>query len=211
MLTTLARKEIREILPLVIVALLLQIYLVCAATGANLGQLAWILRVLMSRTDNNIPFVGDLYCTAMLVVAGLLAVAVGLWQTLCEVNRGTVQFLLHRPVQRQEVFAAKLLVGVAACLVVAVLPLLYYAVWASTPGSIAAPFDWSMTTSTWIVCLQMPLLYLAAFLSGLGEGRWLGSRALPLAAGLLLLVVLLLGQSLEMWVVCGGLILLLLA
>jgi len=36
--------------------------------------------------------------------------------------------------------------------------------------------------AAWRLALAMPLIYLAAFLSGLRPGRWLGTRLLPLAA-----------------------------
>ncbi|HTQ40987.1 MAG TPA: hypothetical protein VMJ32_18375 [Pirellulales bacterium] len=212
MLKTIVRKELRELLPFVALALLIQIFLICAATGANLGGLAWIVYVLLPSAGNGvIPFVGDLYCVAMLVVSGLLAVAVGLWQTMWEANRGTFQFLLHRPFSRSGVIAAKLSVGIALCLLTAFLPLVYYAVWAASPGTNASPFDWSMTTNTWVNCAQIPLLYLAAFLCGLREARWFGSRCFPLAAGLLLLFVFLLSQVLSVWVVGASLMLLLLS
>lgn len=192
MLKGIARKEFRELLPFIAVALLAQFYLIVVATSAGYGFLAWVFRFLpvYVRTDNTLPFVDDSTCSLIFLVAGLLAVVAGFWQTAWESNRGTLQFLLHRPVRREAILMAKLAVGGLVCLLVAVLPLTYYALWAATPGNRAAPFFWSMTIRFWLLCVQMPLLYLGAFLSGLRPARWFGSRLFPLFCGILLLVIL---------------------
>jgi hypothetical protein len=179
MIQVLVRKELRELLPITVVILLMQLYLVSTAMGVFL--------FLIRRSDETIPFVVDEMFWPMLVVAGLGAVGLGLWQTMRESGRGTFQFLLHRPARRDRIFATKLAVGCAVCLLLACLPVLSYAVWAAAPGTHASPFFWSMTGWVWQMCLEIPLVYLGAFLSGLRPGRWYGSRFLPLAASLMLL------------------------
>ncbi len=77
--------------------------------------------------------------------------------------------------------AIKLLVGATLTLAVALLPIAAFGLWAATPGTHASPFVWSMTTWAWLLGVQMLLVYLGAFLSGLRPGRWFGSRVLPLA------------------------------
>jgi hypothetical protein len=206
MLKTLTWKESRELLPLAAFALILQFYFVSAPV--NLQYLLLLSPVPLLDEQQVIPFVSDAVSSALFAVAGLFAVAVGLWQTLWESNRGTFQFLLHRPARRGAIFGAKLAVGMAFCLLVVSLPLLCYALWAATPGKHASPFSWSMTTWAWQLCLQLPLVYLGAFLSGLRPARLLGSRFFPLAAGLLGLVgmeVLALGLGLPLVATFTGL------
>jgi hypothetical protein len=60
------------------------------------------------------------------------------------------------------------------------LPILVYALWAAMPGTHPGPFEWSMTRPAFQVWLLMPLVYLAAFASGIRPARWFGSRLLPL-------------------------------
>jgi hypothetical protein len=189
MLITLARKELRELLPLIILGALLEFYLVCTATGMRLG-------FFEQNSIGVIPFVSEETSQLFFYVSGGVGFALALWQTMLESTRGTFQFLLHRPLERTEIFGTKLVVGATACLFVAALPVLCYALWAAAPGTHASPFQWSMTVWAWQLCLQMPLVYFGAFLSGLRPGRWFGSRFLPLAASVAALSAF---QSLSAW------------
>jgi ABC-type transport system involved in multi-copper enzyme maturation permease subunit len=172
MLRSLAWKESREVAPLVALALVVQLYLLGAAVGLPLLPFV--------TSQGVIPFVQDTPSVLLLVVGFLAAAVLGLWQTTRESSGGTFLFLLHRPVGRDAVFAAKLLVGIASYLLVVAAPLAFYTLWAATPGTHASPFFWSLAASSWNVIWQAPLIYLGAFLSGLRPGRWLGSRLLPL-------------------------------
>ncbi len=179
MMRALARKELRELLPLLALAAIVQVIIVCSSMHVNLG-----IR-LVTQSADLIPFVGQDAIWQVFLVGGLLAGSVGLRQTMWESNRHTWQFLLHRPLPREALFGAKLAVGAAASTLVVVVPILWYALWAASPGAHASPFFWSMTIWAWLLCALMPLVYLGAFLSGLRSARWYGSRFLPLAAALL--------------------------
>lgn len=179
MLKALAWKECRDLLPVAALALLVQFYLVFTGTGIDTGILAF-LRI--GQPTNAIPFATDSVSHLFFFVAGAAAVGLGLWQTMLESSRGTFQFLLHRPIRRETILASKLVVGVLLCLAIAAIPTLLFALWAATPDTHASPFEWSMTSWAWQLCLQMTLIYLGAFLSGLRPGKWFGSRFLPLAA-----------------------------
>jgi hypothetical protein len=206
MLKTLVWKESRELLPLVAFALLLQSYFVAAP--ANLQYLLMLSPVRLVEPPQVIPFVSDAVSSALFAVAGMFAVAVGLWQTMWESSRGTFQFLLHRPARRGAIFGAKLATGITVCLLVVCLPLVFYALWAATPGKHASPFHWSMTSWAWELCLLLPLVYLGAFLSGLRPARLCGSRFFPLAASLLAVVLmeaLALGRGLPLVAMIAGL------
>jgi hypothetical protein len=175
----LARKELRELAPWISLAGLTQVWLLCA-----------VLRLptpFIVQKNEVIPFVQDTLAWWIFCVAGILAAVIGLWQTAWESSQGTFQFLLHRPLPRREIFAIKLLVGVAVSLIACGLPIGVYALWAAMPGTHDSPFAWSMTGWAWVLWLEMPLIYLGAFLSGLRPARWYASRFMPLAAGLVLL------------------------
>jgi hypothetical protein len=193
MLKALAWKEIRELLPLAALALLAQIYLITSATGTIWGSVSnWVSPLTASANiqSDAIPFVDSRYGQQMsaakflCVVAAAAGMCFGLWQTMWEANNGTFLFLLHRPMGRQRILEVKLLVGAIACLLVGGLPLLYYTLWAAAPATHASPFLWALTTSAWLLFLEVPLVYLGAFLSGLRPGRWFGSRFLPLFAAI---------------------------
>jgi ABC-type transport system involved in multi-copper enzyme maturation permease subunit len=186
-----ARKELREMLPLIVLAALVQLWLLFGVMGM-LPELAGDFG-----PGNIIPFLdpfrdGDLVM-AMVMVGGCLAIGLGLGQTLWELFRGTFPFLLHRPVSRTRIFATKLLVGAGLWVALTVLPVVVYALWAATPGTHPSPFEWWMTASAWPLCLDVLLVYLAAFLCGLRPARWYGSRFLPgVFAGILVMILLIL-------------------
>lgn len=186
MLKTLAWKEIREMLPLVAFAWAGTLLLFLAAS-----------RSMFPVSDaGTIPFLSSSLPSMLLFIGAISGIAIGFWQTLGELGRGTFLFLLHRPIERSEVFKLKLLVGISLTLLIAGLPLLLYALWATAPGTHASPFFWSMSTWAWVRWIRLPLFYLGAFLSGLRDARWWGSRSLPLLAALAIYLLL---MGLDEW------------
>lgn len=128
------------------------------------------------------PFVSDGFVGAFAVCGVMLAIALGFVQTLSEGWNGAWLFLLHRPVSRRTVMVSKLITGWGLMLVLTAWPIVVYGWWSSLPGKVAAPFDWSMTASTWRLWWWLPLFYLGAFSCGLRPANWWGSRLVPLAA-----------------------------
>jgi len=180
MLKALVWKEARELAPLVALAVVAELLFYFPA---NL-----LTQFYQNYSDYSaqIPFVSSSLQNWLLVVGAVVGVAVGFWQTWGELSRGTLLFLLHRPIERRSVFLMKLAVGMALTLLVPGVPILAYAIWAAIPGNQPAPFFWSMTAGTWLIWFRLPFFYLGAYLSGLRPGRWLGSRAVPLFAAPLL-------------------------
>jgi len=174
MLKALVWKEFRELMPLILLTIIAEFALVCTAMGMQLG--------LSSSERGEIPFIGTDLSAFIVTVPAIFVCAMALMQTWWESSRGTFLFLLHRPLPRSEIIAAKLLLGTVVCLIVTLLPTFVYALWAAAPGTHASPFDWSMTDSTWRQCLAIPVLYFGAFLSGMRPARWFVSRFFPLAA-----------------------------
>ena len=201
MYRAIALKELREVAPIAILALVAYLACIDGLTGGTL--FAWM--PFVPRGLVSIPFTGkEPFYFAFISIA--MTIALGYRQTLGEEYRGTYLYLLHRPMQRSQIFACKLATGAAVYLVGSFIPIALYLFWAATPGNHPSPFYWSMTFSTWQAWLALLLLYLGAFLSGLKPGRWIGARLLPLAgAGLLVGFVL----SLPWWPL--GLLFLLLA
>ncbi len=185
-------KELRETRAILLLALAAFAYLVAVKINPHLpfgrGDVIFI------------PFVQDTFLDFYIPLAGALAIAVGLRQTLGESVPGTYAFLYHRPASRRWIIGVKLLVGLGGCLVCSMLPIVVYSLWAAAPGTHASPFEWSMTIPSWIMWLAMTIIYLGTFLTGIRPGRWYRSRVLPLvAAALLTIMAVGVGAELGMW------------
>jgi ABC-type transport system involved in multi-copper enzyme maturation permease subunit len=174
-------KELRETRGILLLALMAFVGVTTRQIGSD--------NLLWSRGEYPfVPFVDYDFVVCFLWISAILAIALGLRQTLGESIHGTYPFLFHRPVNRRWLLGMKLAVGASAYLFCSVIPILIFAWWAATPGTHASPFQWSMTLPVWHMWAWMLLLYLGAFLSGIRPGRWLGTRLLPLVcAGLVTL------------------------
>lgn len=173
MFRTMALKELRETRGITLLALAAYALLVAAEAspwGARQRYLAPFL--------NDGVFYGWFIC-----ISAVMAIALGLRQTLGESVPGTYPFLYHRPADRRWLIGVKLLTGSVLYLVCAAIPIVAYGIWAGTPGTHPSPFAWSMTGPAWYFWFGMTLIYLGAFLAGVRPGRWYRSRILPLAAG----------------------------
>jgi hypothetical protein len=182
MFKALVIKELRESAGIIALAVLAMVYALTELTGTQV--LPW-----QARGSYGFPFVSDGLAFFLSMCIGGMAAALALKQTAWEERQGTFFFLLHRPVSRGRVFASKLVVGLGWVAGLSALFLLIYAWWASRPGHVAAPFEWSMTIPIWRQWVAMPLIYLGAFLSGIRPARWWGTRLVPLAAAMLLATI----------------------
>ena len=171
-------KELRESAGIVALACLGAAYALAELTATPL--VPW-----QSSRLYHYPFVSDSLSFYFALVAGGLATALGLKQTAWELVQGTTYFLFHRPVSRWRIVSYKLTIGAALLLLVSALLVLIYAWWAAIPGHFEAPFYWSMTFPAWRMWIAMPPVYFGAFLAGIRPGGWIGSRLLPLVAGIL--------------------------
>lgn len=181
MFKAMAIKELREIRGIALLALAAYGLLVAAAIDP---QTPWNpLRLFYGGGDGTgVPFVSGDFVGKLCLIAVIFSVALGLRQSLGESLGGTYPFLLHRPAERRWLIGLKLLLGLAVYLTCTAAPILVYAVWASTPGTHASPFQWGMTATAWTVWFVFTLLYLGAFCTAIRPGRWYRSRILPLAA-----------------------------
>ena len=168
-------KELRESAGIVALGLIGLVWMLASLTGFPLSP-------FHSSGIWQYPFVRDSLSFNFWMVAGGLAIALGLKQTAWEFGQGTFYFLLHRPMSRRQVFGVKLAVGCLLTLVISGMLVLFYAWWAMTPGKFPAPFFWSMTFPAWRMWIAVPPVYFGAFLSGLRPAHWFGSRLVPLLA-----------------------------
>lgn len=181
MIRTLVVKELRESVPLVALAALAAIYALAQFTG---WQLISLLGSSYSSNQVQMPFAIDGFSKTLALVGGFFAAGLALKQAAWEDFRSLYHYILYRPIQRSTVIAAKMAVGIAIVLALAGLLLLTYALWAASPGKHASPFFWSMTLPAWQVWLTLPVVYLAAFLTGIRPARWVGTRLAPLVVGI---------------------------
>ena len=123
-----------------------------------------------------------------LLIAVIAAIVLGMHQTVWESWRQTTLFLLHRPMPRSQIIAAKLVAGSLLLTAITSVPLAVYCLWAAAPGTHASPFFWAMTETWWRGILVALVCYLGAFLSGIRAAHWLGSRTWPALATLIMAV-----------------------
>lgn len=185
MLRALIHKELRESLPLVALAAAFVAYSLTQLWDVSLIKLFSI----NYGAQNKVPFVEDNLWGALVMIGWLLAVTLGMKQTHWEEVKGTYLYLLDRPMERRRIFATKFAVGVALVSGLMGLMILAHGLWAATPGHHPSPFYWSMTVPAWHAWFVLPVLYAAAFLSGIRPGRWFGTKLLPLAGGVLIATI----------------------
>ncbi|MCX7047126.1 MAG: ABC transporter permease [Candidatus Sumerlaeota bacterium] len=110
----------------------------------------------------------------------LVAFVIGLFQVITENRRDKWAFLTHRPVSRTKIFFAKAIAGLSLYTVVAGVPYAACAVWAATPGHIAAPWDWRMLAPGMADWMTGMAYYFCGMLIAMRQARWYGGRLLPL-------------------------------
>src|SRR3954465_1977094 len=91
-------KEFRETLPIALVGL--AVLVVLGGTTTTSSPASNPLRNLLNDRLDGIPFVSDAFTSRLTIVASVLAMALGFWQTLGDFHRDAQLFLLHRPVTR---------------------------------------------------------------------------------------------------------------
>jgi hypothetical protein len=174
MLKSILWKELRDLLPLAIIAFASEglLFGIVAQHSASEGELR-DPRIVM-------PF--------LYMLGFLFPIAVGLWQISRESLGSNFLFLLHRPLGQRAIFGVKLLFGAVTCLLAIDLPLLVFVLWASHHAH--GRLDDQSMSIMFALCCDLFLLYLGAFLSALRPGLWYGSKFLPLLAAILLYALL---------------------
>ncbi|HVX86259.1 MAG TPA: hypothetical protein VH253_15860 [Phycisphaerae bacterium] len=110
-------------------------------------------------------------------IAGLL---MGAAQAMFEVRPDNWAFVVHRPVRRGRIFAAKCAAGLGLLYGALGLPCALTAAWAAWPGHVALPFQWRMALPLTADVLSAGCYYFAGMVLLLRRARWHGTRLLPL-------------------------------
>jgi len=174
MIRALAIKELRESAGLAVLGVLCAIGIVGPLMGITVVPMGGSMRSWY-------PFVNELHLSSQALALGFFAFLLGLKQTAWEIHQGTFQFLFHRPMPRHLVFAVKLVIGAVIVLVINAFMIGLFGWWSATPGNHASPFFWSMALPSWKLGVSLLLVYLGAFLSGVRQARWFGTRLVPMA------------------------------
>jgi len=190
-MSTLIRKELRENFKLALIGFALFAFMLVvnyhASTGLYaslaLGQTSWNIYTAQPLLSNGVISVVGIFCTVFAALLGWL-------QIHNERHRDLWAFLIHRPVSRTKIFAAKAVAGLCLYALGAGLPLLGLIAMTRMPGQIAAPFEWAMVLPVFSFFLSGMVCYFAGLLTGLRQARWYASRGLGLGAALLVCVAM---------------------
>ena len=117
------------------------------------------------------------------LIAAVFGAVLGFLQVFAEAHGDKRSLLLHRPLDRSQIFLAKASVGAGLYLLALGIPFALAVGLAATPGHIAEPFSWPMTLPWLADVLTGLVYYFAGMLAAQREARWYGSRCLGLAAG----------------------------
>jgi ABC-type transport system involved in multi-copper enzyme maturation permease subunit len=118
-----------------------------------------------------------------------IGVGLGWFQIHNERHRDLWAFLVHRPLTRSQIFAAKVTAGLSLYIVAVGLPLLGLIAASSRTGEFASPFEWEMALPVAADFLFGVVWYFAGLLTSLRRARWYASRGLPLLAALLVSIL----------------------
>lgn len=124
------------------------------------------------------------FLTITSLVGAAFAAILGFLQFCFEAHGDRRAFLLHRPISATRIFLGKALTGLGLYAVALGVPFLCAAVWAATPGKIAAPFRWPMVLPGFADIMTGTAYYFAGALAAGRDARWYGSRGLGLVAAI---------------------------
>ncbi len=178
MFKAMAMKELRELRGIALLAL------------AAYAMLVVVDYLMTTRWHpETIPFIGDGFFVFYCWITPVVAVVLGLRQTLGESIGGTYLLLFHRPATRTWLIGVKFCVGLSLFLLCGAAPIALYGLLMSVPGLHASPLLWAASTPDWLALWALTALFFGAFLTGIRPGRWFGSRLLPLAGATLAVLI----------------------
>lgn len=182
---TLIWKELRENLKVALLGLALLTFILVENYRDAAGMYAELAK---GQGNWNIasaePLLSGSVTTSVGFIAALLGAVLGWLQIHNERHRDLWAFLVHRPLSRSKIFAAKATAGLALYTAAAGLPVLGFIGMVWMPGHIAAPFEWAMVLPILAFFLSGYVYYFAGMLTSLRQARWYASRGLGLGAAL---------------------------
>lgn len=119
-----------------------------------------------------------------LLLAPLAGLLMGVVQSLFETKPDNWSFVVHRPVRRGGIFAAKCAAGLLLLYAALALPCLFASGWAARPGHLPLPFQGRMMLPMLADVLNAGCYYFAGIVIAQRRARWFGTRLLPLGLAL---------------------------
>lgn len=116
----------------------------------------------------------------LLLFAPMAGLLMGVVQSLFETKADNWGFVVHRPVRRGEIFAAKCAAGLLLLYGAVALPCAILSIWAARPGHVPLPFQGRMVLPMLADVLNAACYYFAGLVIAQRRARWLGTRVLPL-------------------------------
>ncbi|MCL2641727.1 MAG: ABC transporter permease [Phycisphaerales bacterium] len=173
----LVRKELRDSLPWALIGgLLMTIGLAAAMMYESSG--------LHNHASRNFGIMSDFSQVSTNVVSVLVGLALGFITFFRDLRPGTWAFLVHRPMSRQRIFAAKVAAGLGLYFAATLVPFLAVAWWSSLDGSLAFPFHWRMMLPG-LADISLGVLYwFAGAAVAIREARWYATRLFPLVVAI---------------------------
>ncbi len=113
--------------------------------------------------------------------SGLIALALGLLQSLPELRNDARGYLVHRPTTMATIFWAKILAGFCAYMACIVPTLLVVGVYLESIGPQRLPVSWMDVIPVSVMSLVIFLIHPAAIWTTSREAKWVGTRWFPLA------------------------------
>ncbi|HEX4795755.1 MAG TPA: hypothetical protein VH370_18335 [Humisphaera sp.] len=117
-----------------------------------------------------------------LIYAPLAGLAMGFAQSWFEIRADNWGFVVHRPVHRAAIFAAKCVAGLLLLYVSLAAACAIAVIWATRPGNLPVPFQARMVLPMTADVLIGGCYYFAGMVLTLRRARWMGTRILPLGA-----------------------------
>ena len=117
------------------------------------------------------PLLSMTVLSATAIFCAIFGALLGWLQIRAEKHGDLWAFLIHRPITRTRIFAAKLLAGLCLYSLAAGLPMLALVILVWTPGHVATPFEWAMVLPCVTLFLCGILCYFAGMLTGLRQAR----------------------------------------
>src|SRR6266404_2840832 len=114
-----------------------------------------------------------------LIYAPLAGLVMGFAQSIFETKADNWGFVVHRPVSRRGIFAAKCAPGLTLLYAALVVPCLLAAAWAAQPGNLPMPFQGRTVLPMLADVLSAGCYYFVGILLTLRKARWFGTRLLP--------------------------------
>ncbi|MCY3019429.1 MAG: hypothetical protein NTW87_10445 [Planctomycetota bacterium] len=179
MLWTLIKKELHEFSPVAAIGLVLSFLspLLIVQSAHYYGEKAGSLLAMNSYRDCHLVF-----CCGVGVLLGFMMS----WK---ESLKKTWHFLIHRPASKSQILEAKLLGGLILYLGAVGLPFLFLTVRSTVLGAHSSLWATEYVYPGLAALAKGLLLYLAAFLCGLRDARWYGTRFVPLVAAVELILL----------------------